>query len=249
MIYKIVFIFFIFLNCQYQDKQKNQNIKLISKQQKIIQKDTFKLPNLYSNNIKEIFKQKKVKIICYGNSITNGYKVNSYSVVQNPFPLVLEKLLRQNYQNDSIKVIKEGKNGRRADQALKDLDLKVLSQKPQLVIIEFGINDAYSGFKSDFFNAQMMKMIEIIEKNNIKILVASPTPILTIQNKQVWELTTELYQLCKKKNIPFVNLYEAVQDKAKQNKIELKKILPDNIHFEDEYYAWLADFIFQYIQK
>ncbi|NJO02882.1 MAG: SGNH/GDSL hydrolase family protein [Bacteroidia bacterium] len=91
-----------------------------------------------------------VKIVCYGNSITHGYRVGSFGQVAHPYPEVLEERLQNQFKNPHIRVINEGHNGWRSDQALASLPSLVLKQLPHLVIVKFGINDAYSQFSGDF---------------------------------------------------------------------------------------------------
>ncbi len=217
-------------------------------------KNTLQLKNLFADSIKKVFEKKLakkqiLKIVCYGNSITNGYKVRSNTIVGNPYPHILESLLRKHYQNDSIQVIKEGKNGRRSDQAFDDLDKRVLIHNPDIVILEFGINDAYSNFSPAFFRKKMWQIIEKLQKRQITVLVASPTPVISHKQKQVWELTQTLHLLCQEKNIAFVNLYESIQFVAQKENIAMISVLPDKIHFADHNYEWIADIIFEYLKE
>lgn len=248
---------FLLLFCHFscfppQNTTKNAiSDTLTTKKQ--VQKDSLQLKNLYGLSLKNHIEKKlnldkKIKIICFGNSITNGYKVNTKITVENPYPYALQKLLQKKYKNDSILVIKEGKNGRRTDQALLYLP-QIIAQKPDILILEFGINDVYSNFSSDFFNQKINEIVEKLKENKIKTLITSPTPILTNYSKKVWELTKKLHQFCQKKQIPFVNLYEKVEKMAKEKKLTMQEILPDNIHFADEYYAYLADIIFEYFYE
>ncbi len=235
-----------FYHQNINNTQKNRDI--YSSQ---INKDTFQLKNLSNQIVKnfihsKIKNNKKIKIICFGNSITNGFKVGSTGIVKNNYPLELEKLLQKKYKNDSIQVIKEGKNGRRIDQALQYLP-KIIGQKPDVVIIEYGINDAYSNYSVQFFNQKMLEIFNQLQEKKILLLVASPTPILTPQNKKVWELTQGMHQFCKENKLPFVNLYEGIEKIAKVNALKMNVLLPDKIHFADEYYVYLAQIIFDYI--
>ncbi|TAG01972.1 MAG: SGNH/GDSL hydrolase family protein [Cytophagia bacterium] len=248
--YMIKYVLFLFLCVFYWS---NQNNKLIINDLYTYKKDSLQLKNLHASPIKNYIEKKinankKIKIICFGNSITNGYKVGKNTTVVNSYPLVLQKLLQKKYKNDSILVIKEGKNGRRIDQALLYLP-QIIAQKPDVVIIELGINDAYSNFSSDFFNEKMAIIVQKLKQKKIEIIIASPTPILMPYNTKVWEITKGLYQFCKENKISFVNLYEKVSQLAQQKNLTMQKILPDNIHFADEYYAYLSAIIFDYLYE
>ncbi|TAE74353.1 MAG: SGNH/GDSL hydrolase family protein [Bacteroidetes bacterium] len=252
-IFAFIFLYIFQFSFSFSEKKLK---KIIQKNKKDTtnfhhKKDTTKLNHLFAKETKnfidlKIKNNKKIKIICFGNSITNGYKVGTTKTVKNDYPSELEKLLQKKYKNDSIKVIKEGKNGRRIDQALQYLP-QIIAQKPDLVILEYGINDVYSNFSVDFFNQKMTDINKKLKEKNIFVIIASPTPILTPQNEKVWELTQGIYKFCKKNQIPFVNLYENIEKISKENDIEMKNLLPDKIHFADEYYVYLAKIIFEYI--
>ena len=115
-----------------------------------------------NNHIKDLqvtLKQKEpLKIICYGNSITFGFKVGSAVDVDNPYPQVLERLLKQKFKQPDIQIINEGHNGWRSDQALANLRTLIIQEKPDWVILMLGINDAYSGFPPKYYLRYMSQI-------------------------------------------------------------------------------------------
>jgi lysophospholipase L1-like esterase len=188
-----------------------------------------------------------VKIICYGNSITRGYKVDSYETVEKPYPQTLEKLLKTHYKNPKIKVINEGHNGWRSDQGLANLTKLVIAQKPDWVILEFGINDAYSGFSNQLYQTKMQLIINELQKNNIPILLCSPTPILTAYNARLLEYSQILLNLARQNKVNFLHWHQIISQRAEKNQVKPKDLLPDEVHFADEKYQWLAEAILAWL--
>jgi lysophospholipase L1-like esterase len=188
-----------------------------------------------------------VKIICYGNSITSGYKINSYETVEKPYPQTLEKLLQTHYKNPQIKVINEGHNGWRSDQGLANLTKLVIEAKPDWVILEFGINDAYSGFSNLLYQTKIQLIIKDLQKNNIPLLLCSPTPILTTYNAKLLEYSRVLLNLAQQNKVNFLHWHQFISQKAEKAQIKPKDLLPDDVHFGDDKYQWLAEAILAWL--
>lgn len=182
-----------------------------------------------------------LKMVCFGNSITNGYKVGSFGVVTNPYPYVLEKLLAKKYPNSGLKIVKEGHNGWRSDQAAKDVGTLVLAKKPDWVSLMFGINDAYAGWTPAFFGQKMESMIKKLKAQNIEVIIFTPTPFTTAYNEKAMAYLPVLKNLAAKYNCAFINLHKAVLQRAEKDNLDLDKVLPDEVHFGDEYYRLIAE--------
>ncbi len=200
-----------------------------------------------SENLKALLEKAKsgdsLRIVCYGNSITNGFSVGSFGEVDHPYPQVLQKLLRARFAQENIYVINQGHNGWRSDQGLHQLPSLVLAASPDLVILMFGINDAYSGFSSERYGQYMQEMVKTLRENDIEVLLLTPTPISTNFNKNVLNYHAILEQIADNQKISVFNLYRAIVDRAAQESIAWAKILPDQVHFGDQYYAWIAEAI------
>ena len=184
------------------------------------------------------------KLLCFGNSITNGYKVGSFGTVTNPYPYVLEKLLKKKYPNAALKVIKEGHNGWRSDQGAKNLDKLVIAKKPDFVTLMFGINDAYSGWSTTFFQQQMERIITKLKAQNIEVIILGFTPFTTSYNDKAINYLPVLKNLAQKHSCGFINLHQAILERAQKDNLDLDKVFPDEVHFGDEYYALIAEEIF-----
>jgi lysophospholipase L1-like esterase len=189
-----------------------------------------------------------VKIVCFGNSITKGYKVGSYQTVEHPYPQSLEKMLQEHFKNPAIQVINEGHNGWKSNQALEYLP-HIIAQKPDLVMLKFGINDAYSRFSLPFYETKITQIIAQLQQNQIKVLLLSPTPIHTSLNATVLSYAEVLPKIAENKNIAFFDLHQALNEKASQEKVDFETLLPDDIHLADDKYIWIAELIFHYLKK
>ncbi len=206
------------------------------------------IKNYINKNTKDTFfnakKNPKIpfKIVCFGNSITRGFKVGSYQAVEKPYPKILLNLLKKDISQ--IEVLNEGHNGWRTDHALNNIQTKVLDKNPQIVLLEFGINDAYSNFSLALFEKNILNILKILQQKNIIPVLLTPTPITSKFKEQVEKYCEVLQKISKEQDISLINLQKEITQKAINEKISKKKLLPDDVHFGDEFYAWIGESVF-----
>jgi len=193
---------------------------------------------------------KQVKIVCYGNSITNGAVAIAKSAdkVPNPYPEVLKTLLLALYPKARLDIVNEGHNGWRAYQGYAEADDLVIAHKPDWVILEFGINDVYSGFSPTLYTAHMKQLVQLLMRHKINVLILTATPIATAYHKKVLAYHTPLRALAESQDCAFLDLATAIANRAQQENVSAKTLLPDNIHFADEKYAWISEAIIDFIK-
>jgi lysophospholipase L1-like esterase len=92
------------------------------------------------------------RIICVGGSTTFGAQGDKYN-----WPYVLQQLLREHFLHKEIEVINAGVPAYSSAENLTNLEFRLLGLKPDLVIINQGINDAgirvfpeEFGFQNDY---------------------------------------------------------------------------------------------------
>jgi lysophospholipase L1-like esterase len=136
------------------------------------------------------------RIVCFGDSVTFGWNVRyDFS-----YPYILEKNLSGLYPG--VKVINCGIGGNTIKDALVRIGKDVISYKPHLVIINFGLNDGmlkkqagntktmagplyYKKDSSYFFpqvntsdfDEKYRQVINLLKDNNISILVLGLSPV------------------------------------------------------------------------
>jgi len=194
------YYFFVFLFCVAATSLCACNT-IIRKAEKIAVGIPFNYPGLRieTRSIKlEDIKNKNPRIVCYGDSVTFGWNV-SYDL---SYPYILGKSLAGSYPES--KVINCGVGGNTIIDGRARLKNDVLSYKPHLVIINFGLNDGmlkagagrtapdesgeslYYKKGSSYFIPQVniadfeLKYEEIINslrENNIKILILGLSPV------------------------------------------------------------------------
>ena len=89
-------------------------------------------------------------IVAFGDSITAGF------AVRRGFPSLWKEMLQQKFPEAKVEMINSGISGDTSQDGLARLDWAVLSYEPDLVTINFGINDAVLDISVDEFKANLI---------------------------------------------------------------------------------------------
>ena len=162
-------------------------------------------------------KQSKIKILCLGDSLTEGYGIlKEYS-----YPSRLEEALQG--EGLSVKVINSGQSGSTSKNGLKRI--KWLSRmRPDYLILALGANDGLRGLSLAELEQNLSNVIDYAEGQDIQVILAGMKippnygPAYTDEFEKVFERLAKSYQL------PLIKfLLDGVAGKPDLN-------LPDGIH-------------------
>lgn len=98
--------------------------------------------------------------MAFGDSLTEGWGAGPEAA----FPARLEKEL-------GVRVVNAGWRGDRAEDAFFRLESQVLSERPRLVIVEFGSNEALQGEPIERARAGLEKLLVAITRHGIPVLL------------------------------------------------------------------------------
>ncbi|MDR0497238.1 MAG: GDSL-type esterase/lipase family protein [Treponema sp.] len=107
-------------------------------------------------------------MICFGDSLTEGYGASSPGVVDKTksYPAVLQGKV-------TLRVVNAGKTGDTAAGGLARVDKDVISKNPQVVVILLGANDFMGLRSANETKADLQGIMQKINTNNRKIFLAS----------------------------------------------------------------------------
>jgi lysophospholipase L1-like esterase len=208
-----------------------------------------------SKTLNKMINGEVVKVVCYGDSITFGYKPvdpNRGSQVANPYPKVLQERLRNVFNNTNITVVNRGTSGWQTDEAVANFSTKVLAENPDLVIMMFGINDCRGN--STYGNPVLLpeyrknlqSMVYDAKNNGIEVTLMSSNPILDSGNnnhKKLGSYAKAMGEVSVAHSTAFVDLHAELTKLFFSKKEAPFKIFLDNIHFADDKYALIADIL------
>jgi acyl-CoA thioesterase-1 len=107
-------------------------------------------------------------LVCYGDSITAGYGLQTGQ----SYPDALQRVLDRG--GFHYKVLNQGTSGATTKDAVNGLH-SILQLRPAVVLVEFGGNDGLRGFPPEQTRKNLDQVLTALENAHIKILLAGIT--------------------------------------------------------------------------
>jgi acyl-CoA thioesterase-1 len=171
-----------------------------------------------------------VKIVCFGDSITGVYY---HTGGQRAWCDMLGLALIRVYPNAKLEMINAGKSGHTTIEALKRIDKDVLSKKPQLVVIMFGMNDIVRLPAWDYGD-NLGKIIKQVRAAGAEPVLCTPNPIeaddVARTNALLTEYSNFLFRTAAELNVPVVNLQKSFREFQAADEHAFLAIFSDTIH-------------------
>ena len=178
-----------------------------------------------------------VSIVAFGDSITAGY------AVRRGFPSFWKEMLSKRYPDAEVELINSGVSGDTSMDGLARLDYAVLSYEPDLVTINFGINDCVWGLGQEEFEANFVEMVRRIQAGpNSEILLLSSQPLETPPyDLLVRDYYQSIERVAKQKDVGFVDIYGAWMERVGKGTPLSSLILPGLDHPSEAGYRIIAE--------
>ena len=176
-------------------------------------------------------------IVCFGDSITAGY------AVRRGFPSFLLESLRQRFPDSKIEMINSGISGDTSQDGLSRLDWAVLSYEPDLVTINFGINDCVLVLSLEEFEMNLVEMVRRIRAGpDSEILLLSSQPLESPPyDQRVLDYYQTVERVAKEMNVGFVDVYGAWMKRVRVGMPLDSLILPGLDHPNEAGYRIIAE--------
>jgi acyl-CoA thioesterase I len=169
---------------------------------------------------------KQQTVITYGTSLTAGGR----------WVRQLQEALDSSYPGKA-KVINSGAGAMWSKWGVDNLDKRVIAKKPDTILIEFAINDAYLPYKTSVAQAQsnLENMIERIWKSNpeceIVLMVMNPPVGVHLKRRPRIKDYYQMYRdVAKARNLLLIDHYPRWEKILNQDPKLFKKYVPDGIH-------------------
>jgi acyl-CoA thioesterase-1 len=182
-----------------------------------------------------------VTIVAFGDSITAGY------CVRRGFPSFWEQMLAEKYPEASVEMINSGISGDTSMDGLARLDWAVLAYEPDLVTINFGINDCALGLDLEEFEMNFVEMVRRIRAGpNSEILLLSSQPLETPPyDRRVLDYYQAIERLAKQMDVGYVDVYGAWMRRVRAGTPLGSLILPGLDHPNEAGYKIIAEELMQ----
>lgn len=142
-------------------------------------------------------KTKNYTVLALGDSLTEGLGVKQ----ADNYPSILKKFLP-----DNIQVINAGLSGETSS-GLKSRLNWVLTQKPDLIILNIGANDAMRGLPLELTLTNIDQIINTIKQSNADVILAGMQIYDNLGKEYVNGFSKIYPQLAKKHNLPLIPFF------------------------------------------
>ena len=176
------------------------------------------------------------KLLVLGDSLTAGYGIDK----EKSYPSILKKLLIEGGKKD-VEVLNGGVSGSTTASGISRLKW-FLKAKPDVVLIALGANDGLRGVKVESSKANLIKIIKLAKKNNVKIVLAG-MHVPPNYGKEYAKSFHQMYQdIAKQENVPLIPfLLDGVAGDKSLN-------IYDGIHPNEKGHAKLAKTAYKVIK-
>lgn len=169
---------------------------------------------------------KQQTVVTYGTSLTDGA----------PWVAELQAALERSYPGKA-KLVNSGKGAMWSGWGVNNLDQRVIEKKPDTVLIEFSINDAYLPYNTSIQQARsnLENMIDRILKANanceIILMVMNPPIGVHLEQRPKIKDYNQMYRdVAKDRKLLLIDHYPNWEKIVKDAPELFKKHIPDGIH-------------------
>ena len=185
-----------------------------------------------------------INLVFHGHSVPTGYTTGGVVDRINSYPFQTLKNVNDHYPYSVVNVITTSIGGEQAEQGAARFEEEVLNHKPDILFIDYSLNDRGIGLERA--KAAWKKMIEIALKNKLKVILLTPTPDLKegILNtdSDLAKHAQQIRELAKEYKIGLVDSYSFFQQLSERK--ELKAFMAQNNHINQKGHQLVADLIF-----
>jgi len=194
-----------------------------------------------NNTLHKIKSGEKVQLVALGDSLTYGW------MTQYGFLDYLEILINKKYPDSKVLIINKGVPGDTAGDGLHRLERDVIKLSPDLVFIQFALNDAYSGYSPHEFQKNIESIIvKIKDKLNSEIALLTSVAIQdNSMNKVANEFYRKISDSAKKYDLPVAAVHEYWGKKIALGIKHSQLVQYDGVHPTEKGYELMAEAVFE----
>ncbi|MEO7394570.1 MAG: GDSL-type esterase/lipase family protein [Chitinophagaceae bacterium] len=205
--------------------------------------------------------QKKIKIIFFGDSITElGVKKDGYV----GYIVRMDSMLKVEKKSDQYNLIGSGIGGNKVYDLYLRLEDDVLNNNPDVVVIYVGVNDVWhktslgTGTDADKFEKFYLAILKKLKDKNIKAILCTPAVVgekTDMSNPLDGDLnrySNIIRNMAKKNNLPLIDLRQKFLDYLKtnnQNNDEKNILTYDGVHLNAKGNQFVAESMWKVLKE
>jgi lysophospholipase L1-like esterase len=203
---KIIYFIFIFIIYLFPVRQD----------QKVIAPPSEYLNDIKTELKKEWPKNRTINLVFHGHSVPAGYFITPDVNTFDSYPFLLLKELKALYPYAVINAINTAIGGENSISGAERFESDVLSHKPDVIFIDYALNDRRSGLEKskDAWSSMIRKAI----KRNVKVILLTPSPDQRVNilepNNEIEKYTLQIRDLAKEFGVGLADSYEVFRQIA-----------------------------------
>ncbi len=163
-------------------------------------------------------KNRTVRIVFHGHSVPAGYFKTPEVRRFDSYPTIAHQKLCQRFPHAVIDVNVTAIGGESSDRGAERFDDDVLSLKPDLVFIDYALNDRRIGLEQA--KQAWLKMIQQCQQQKIPVVLLTPTPDsrtkLDDPKTELAQHANQIRQLAKQHDLLLVDSYASFQQQVRE---------------------------------
>lgn len=210
--------------------------------------------NDYLKEIKDELKKewphnRTINLVFHGHSVPTGYFRTPEVRTFDSYPFLLLKELKTIYPNAVINIITTSIGGENSTQGAKRFKKDVLIHKPDVLFIDYALNDRIIGLAQSRKNLE--KMIRQALKKGTKVILMTPSPDISIDflkpGNELELFAQQIKSLAAKYKIGVVDSYGIFKHASEQGK-NIKEYMAQSNHPNEKGHQLIADGIMEYFK-
>ena len=211
-------------------------------------------PSVYLNDIKAELnkkwpKNRTINLVFHGHSVPAGYRKTPIVEPFGSYPLLVLKKLKQLYPYAVINIINTSIGGENSVSGAKRFDTDVLVHKPDVLFIDYSLNDRGVGL--DKAREAWSSMIQKALDKNIKVILLTPSPdtrVNILQPDNILEQhANQVRSLAEEYKVGLVDSYQLFKNKVLAGD-SLSKYMAFIVHPNEKGHQLIADGIMKYFE-
>jgi lysophospholipase L1-like esterase len=162
-------------------------------------------------------KNRTINLVFHGHSVPAGYFKTPTVNTLASYPYLVLKDIKSVYPMTVVNVINTSIGGENSESGLKRFQADVLTHKPDVLFIDYALNDRGMGLERA--KAAWEKMIRLALEKNIKVILLTPSPDQRVDIKDDLSIldqhANQIKELAKSFQIGLIDTYALYKNKVK----------------------------------
>jgi acyl-CoA thioesterase-1 len=190
-----------------------------------------------------------INLVFHGHSVPAGYFKTPDVKTLEAYPHQVLTELKNIYPNAVINIIVTAIGGENSEQGEKRFDEEVLVHRPDVLFIDYALNDRRIGLAKA--KALTENMIRKAQQKKIPVILLTPSPDMRVDitkdNNELAQFSSQIRQLAKDHGVGLADSYQAFESRARNGE-DLNAYMSQVNHPNTAGHALIAEEVLRYFR-